>query len=161
MCTLPVGMAAAGAAIGAIGNISAGRAAAASASRNAAMYEQQAALQLEQAKYEIEREDRRYRRQAGNVQAQIASTGIDPRSFADVLADDNAESALAKKAIQWSADNAAAGLRFQADSQRIAGRDAQRASYFSAAGSIVGGFTNYYGMMARGVNARGGFARIE
>lgn len=158
MCTLPVGMAAAGAAIGAIGNISAGRAAAANASRNAALYEQQAALRMEQAQYEIGKQDRLYRRQAGNVQAQISASGIDPRSFSDVLADDAAENKLAKDAIAWSAQNDASQLRFQAQSQRIAGRDAVRASYFGAASSIVGGFTNYYGMQARGVRASSGFA---
>jgi hypothetical protein len=107
---------------------------------NAAALESSAAQRLEKAKYDVEQADRRYRRQAGSVEALIGTTGIGISSFLDVLSDDAAESALEKKAIKLGAQVEANNLRFQAEGQKRSASGAILEAGLGVAGAVVGGF---------------------
>lgn len=108
------------------------------ANRNAAQFDEQARLRLEKGKYDVENALNKYERTRGQAVANIGTTGIDPSSFGDVLADSLAESKMEVQAIKFGTRAEVMGLQFQANSQREQGRAAQIGSYFGAAGQVLG-----------------------
>lgn len=142
----------AAAAIGAGGALFGGASARRQADGEAALYRAQAAARLAKAEFDADTAHRKYRREAGQVQARGAGSGLDLGNFYDVMADDAMESALERAAIRWSAKTEASMLEYQAKSAIQKGKDAQTASYFKAAGAVVGAFAP----MASAAPAAGG-----
>lgn len=143
MCADPISLSfmAVSAGISAAGALSSGAAQASAHGGNAAMLESQARLRMEKADFDIAAAERRFRKNEGVVVARAASTGIDMRSFSDILADDASESALEREAIRWSAQNESNFLMFQSEAQRRQASDARTAGYFNAAAGVVNAFT--------------------
>lgn len=125
--------------VSAAGSIVSGMSKASTAKSNAAALESSAEQRLEKAKFDEDAAERRYRRQEGAVQALIGKTGVDAESFADVLADDHAESLLERKAIRYNAEVDANNLRFQASGQRVAAKNAMIEAAFGVATAVAGG----------------------
>lgn len=158
MCEPTTALFAAQAVIGATGAIKSGMSQASAHSANAAALEVQAANRRAKAAFDVEQEDRKYRRVSGERDARIGSTGIDSSSFSDIRADDAAESALEKAATMWSAENEAKSLEFQASGQRRAAKDAKTASFFNAASAVVGAASGYVKGQTLGVKTNSSFA---
>lgn len=139
-----------GTGISAAGSIAGGISANKTAKANAAALEEQARLRQEKGKYDIETQDRQFRRQQGKVLSAVGASGVSAASFLDILADDAAESALEKQAIKFGADADSSNLKRQASIQRQQGRAAMIGSIFSAAGSLASGYgkVTSYGMKA-------------
>ncbi len=138
--------------IGGAGAIFGGISAKQTGDANAALLQQQAALRTEKAKVDIEAADLRQRRAAGERDAKIGTTGIDARSFSDVLADDLATGALEKALIKYGGQVDANNLNYQAQLQKSKGNDALIGSFFSAAGSVLGGYGQAGLIAAKGVS---------
>lgn len=115
---------------------------------NARMLEEQAELRLEKAKFEIDARHRNYRRERGAARAKIASSGVDARSFYDVLLDDAAEAALERKALKWEAEQEAAYLRYQAWGERQEGKAALQGAKSSAEATYLNGISQGVQMAA-------------
>jgi len=137
MCEVTYGVMAAGAALGVAGNLKAGRDAATNARIDAAVYQSQATARMEKANFDISQADNKFRRFEGTRIAHAAGSGIDSQSFYDAFADDAAESSLEKHAIIYTAQHDVQYLGYQADSSLRRGDQAQDASYFGAASSVV------------------------
>lgn len=128
----------AGGLVSAAGTIWGGMESAKIANRNAAQYDEQARLRLEKGKYDVENALNKYERTRGQAFANIGTTGIDPKSFSDVLADSLAESSMEVQAIKFGTRAEVSGLQFQASSQREEAKAAKIGSYFGAAGQVLG-----------------------
>lgn len=127
------------------GSLAAGSAKDGAAKANASLLDEQAKSRLEKGKYDEEIARRQYGRALGTNLAKIAGSGVDARSFYDVLADDAMEAALQRKSIRYGANAEAKNLRFQAAGQRAEGRDARRASFIQAGTAVVEGAASLYG----------------
>lgn len=141
MCDIATGIMAVSAAMGAAGALHEGAAADAAGKGEAALYRAQAASRLQKAEYDAELSRRKYERSKGTVEARAAGEGVDMQNFYDILADDAEEAALERAAIRWSAQSESAMLEYQAGAAERRGKDAKTASYFKAAGAVVGAFS--------------------
>lgn len=126
--------------INAAGALYSGFSAAKNSETNAKALENQALNRVQKAKFDIERAETRFQRTQGTAIATGAATGVDIRSFSDVLADNAAEGALEKAAIQYGADRDIENLRFQAAGQRSNAKSQRIGAVFSAAGSFAGSY---------------------
>lgn len=131
----------ASAVIGAAGALKAGSSAKSQADGEAALYRAQAAARLAKAEFDADTAQRKFRRQEGQVQARAGGSGVTLESFYDVMNDDAAESSLERAAIRWSAQSEASMLEYQANAATRRGEDAKTASYYNAAGAVVGAFS--------------------
>ncbi len=137
MCMDPVSIALiAGTAATAGGQLYSGIAGNKAAKENASALEQQAELRKEKGEYDVAEATRRHVRDAGTKQAAAAATGIDVQSFADIFADDSAESALEVSAIRYGANADAYNIQRNAASTRTSGKNGMVASVFAAAGTV-------------------------
>ena len=133
----------AGSAVSAAGTLFGGISANKAAREAAAAMEMQAQLRIQQGEYDAEQERREYVRASGTTRANAAASGIDIQSFADVFADDAAESALAQKSIRWGAQRDAANIRAQASDTRTQGRNKLIGSIGAAVGSVFSSAGQY------------------
>ena len=141
MCMDPVSaVLIAGTAVSAAGTIYGGISSKKAADANAAQAEQQAALRRQQALVDIETADRNQRRVMGKTLAAIGTSGVDARSFLDVINDDLQEGALEKIKIKYGGENDAKNLQTGAANTRRAGKAALIGSVFSAAGTAAQGY---------------------
>ncbi len=120
---------------------------------NADALEGQAKARQEKAKYDIEQAERKFQRVQGTAINAAASTGIDMRSFYDVLTDNKSEAALEQAAIKWGADRDSANLKFQASAARTNG-------IFSAIGGALDAAGSFKKTAAMGVKYGGDFGSV-
>lgn len=126
--------------VAAVGSMATGMMRSSEAKANAAALEASAQQREETAKFQIERADVAYRREAGAVGAKIGTTGVDVTSFSSVLADDAKESALQKSAIQVGADVERNNLLFQASGQKMQAKSDIVSGIFGAATAAAKGY---------------------
>ena len=107
---------------------------------NAAALETQKQARDQKAAFDTEQAGRKFERTQGATRAGIATTGIDVRSFYDVLADNASESALERKAIRYSADVDTANIEYQASAQRAAASNAFPNAVLGVATAAVGAY---------------------
>ncbi len=136
MCD-PISVAVVGAGIGVAGSLKSGQAAKKAGKQTQASYERSAKDRLEKITFDLGRADRNYRQGVGESLANIGQSGISRTSFYDVLADGASEFAIEKKNITDTGNNEARQLREQGSLAYQSGKDAQTASYFSAAGKVA------------------------
>lgn len=142
MAALAVAATVASTVVSAAGSMAAANAQAAAAESDARMLEDQAKQRKLKAEYDVGIAERDYRRDKGSRTAQIAASGIDPRSFDDVLADDAAEAALERQAIRYSGANDAFQLQQQSNNKRAEAASAKQGGFYAAAGAVLGGFSS-------------------
>jgi len=130
----------AGTAISAAGTVLGGISSYQTGKANEKALNAQADARLEKGKYDTEQADIRFRREQGKVLAGIGTSGVDARSFLDVLTDDAAESSLEKQSIKFGATVDSNNLRYQGKVQRAQGKAALIGSIFSAAGTVASGY---------------------
>lgn len=140
MCEVATALAVGSAAVGAAGAMHGGRAAESQAESQAALFRAQAAARIQKGEFDAEMARRRWVRNEGTVVARAAGEGINMANFYDVLDDDAKEAALERAAIRYTAQSEAAMLEYQATDAVRRGKDAKTASYFQAAGAVVGAF---------------------
>jgi uncharacterized protein YajQ (UPF0234 family) len=107
---------------------------------NAASLNQQARNREEKAKFDIEQTTRDFTRKQGKTLAVIGGSGVDSRSFSDILADDIAEKNLAVAAIKTGAQADASNLRSQASAAKSQGMGAMIGGLFGAASAGAAGY---------------------
>lgn len=150
-----VGTAVVGGAVSAAGQLKAGAAEQRAGYENARALESQAADVREKAKFDIAQLKRNFERTQGTKITKIAGAGFNMATFADVLADDAAESYLERKAVKYNADIEAKNLESQARQQRRAGDNARSASYIGAAGSVISGVSSGISIKSKFSNTGG------
>jgi hypothetical protein len=106
---------------------------------NAAILRRQSDDRIRKSVMEADELDARFRRHLGRNIARAGVTGIDLRSFYDVLAADTTTAELEKMKIRWTGEQEAYYLRYQAANQVQMGRDAMFGGVLKAAGSVVTG----------------------
>jgi len=134
-----------GTAVSAVGTIAAGSAQKASSEFQAKQLEQQAAeekaaSQREAAKVRKERDFILSRQQAV---ASASNLGALDETVQDLAGDVAQEGALQEGMVRYGGDERAKGRRAQAAAARMEGKAAQTGSYFSAAGTILGGMGSF------------------
>lgn len=153
--------------VGAVGAIAQGSSAAQTSSTNAAIHQynaqvlrQNAEIKRQKAEFDVGTSDREFKRVQGKSEAAIGASGIDARSFFDVLADDAAEHALERKTIRLNAEidaynleTQAQGQEVQAEVERRAAASAKKSSFLNVASAIVGGFGR--SQQIAGIRAKG------
>lgn len=138
-----------------IGGLAQGRAAQRAANEQAAQLDYQAAVDQDNAQAQAEQIRRQGRSDRGTTLSRIAASGIKigEGSALDaerrVMEDSEVDASLAI----LNGDRAARSARAQAESTRRAGRDARRASYLAAAGTLLN--AGAQGMRASGGSLRG------
>ena len=136
----------AGAAVQAIGAIQQGNAAKAAADYNASMLERNAEIERSQANQREEAKRREARGLLGKQAAAFAQSGggLDG-SAADVMKQSATYAELDALTLRYEGDMRARGFENEARMERFAGKQARKAGYFKAAGSILSGAGAYYG----------------
>jgi hypothetical protein len=151
MCFDPISMAmmatVVSGAVSAVGSFVQASNAASVANANAKALERQAALRQEKAKFDADQATREYQRLRGRQEALAGKSGLDAGTFADLFADSAMESALEVAQIKWTADRESENLQFQADSQRAQGQMAKVGGFLEGVGTIVGTGAKLYGQM--------------
>jgi len=123
------------------GQISSGINAKNAADTNAAMLKVRAGQVEEKAKYDIDQLRRTFERDQGTKISKIAGSGLNLATFSDILADDELESFLERKAVRVGADIEKQDLRNQARAVKAEGRNARTSAFISAAATgVKGGF---------------------
>lgn len=136
----------AGTAINALGAIQQGNSARRAADYNAAMAEQNAAVELQQAGQREEAKRREARMILGSQRAAFAQSGGGMGgSAADVMQQSAINAELDALTLRYEGVLRARGLQAEAASERFAGKQAQRQGYMQAAGSILSGAGSYMG----------------
>src|SRR5690348_8426391 len=133
----------AGGLVSAAGTVIGGFQSAKIAERNAKQYDEQARLRLEKGKYDVENALNKYERTRGQAFANIGTTGLDPSSFSDVLADSLAESKMEVEAIKFGTRAEVMGLQFQATSKREEAGAARFGGIFGGIGQALGAAGKY------------------
>jgi len=137
----PLMIAAAG--IQAIGAIQQGSAAKAAGDYNAAIAQQNAQFAREDAALQMQQQDRENRMLLGANIAAAGASGIKAGgSVLDVLGDAARQGELARQNIFRQGEMKAAGYQNTARLDQMQGDAAQKASYFQAAGDLLGGGAN-------------------
>lgn len=135
--SIGIGLAVTGGVVGAGGQLMAGVEAQKTSNANAKALYDRAADVDEKAKYDIDQLKRNFTRKHGSNVARIASADLNVATFGDVMADDALESFLERKAVRYSADTEIRDLNRQAKAEIRAGKNARKASYFDAAGTLI------------------------
>lgn len=131
-------------AVQAIGAVSKGNAAKAAAGYNAALMDQEAAAERQQASAREEQGRRQAAQVLGAQRAAFAQSGGGMGgSAADVMRQSSINAELDALTMRYEGELRARGLESQAAAERFAGKQAQRAGYFEAAGTILGGAAKY------------------
>lgn len=134
------------AAVSAIGSLQAGQASKDASEQNAQYAEQNAAISRDKANFDATLQARESGQLLGKARAQIAKSGVAySGSPIDVMADSAAQAELDNLAIRYGGELAARGYLNQADISRREGKQAQTASYFGAATSLLKGASAAYG----------------
>lgn len=139
-------LSAVGTGIGVLGTIQQGREAKAQAEYQAKVQEQQADEAYASAQRDAAEKYRKGQIMLGDQRAAIAGSGgdlTDP-SVLDIMGDTAAEIDLAARTDIYRGDQQARGYNDAAINSRITGKNAQRASYLSAAGTLFSGVSNMY-----------------
>jgi hypothetical protein len=136
----------AGTAVQAIGAIQQGNAAKAAADYNASMLDRNAEIERSQANQREEAKRREVRQVLGQQRAAFAQSGGGMEgSAADVMQQSAINAELDALTLRYEGDIRARGMESEARMERFAGKQAQKAGYFKAAGSILSGAGAYYG----------------
>ena len=131
-------------AVKALGAIQQGNAAKGAANYNAGILEQNAANERQQAGAREDAQRRRAAMVLGTQRAAFAQSGGGMGgSAADVMEQSAINAELDALTLRYEGDLRARGMQAEATSERFAGKQAQRAGYFQAAGSILGGIGDY------------------
>lgn len=136
-----IGVTAAGAGLSAYGQIKSGNAAKKIGEYNASVYEQQATDALSRGAEDEQKFRQGVKMLIGSQKAGFAGQGIDVTqgSAFDVQADAAFLGELDALTIRTNAQREAAGYRAQAKISRMTGQQAQTASRFGAASTVLGG----------------------
>lgn len=128
----------------AIGAIQQGNSAQAAANYNAAILDQNATVERQQAGAREDAKRREARMILGSQRAAFAQSGGGMGgSAADVMQESAINAELDALTLRYEGDLRARGMNAEAAGERFAGAQAQRQGYFSAAGSILGGAARY------------------
>lgn len=139
----------AGTAMQAIGAIQQGNAARGAANYNAAMLDQNAATERQQAGAREDAQRRRAAQVLGSQRAAFAQSGGGMGgSAADVMQQSAINAELDALTLRYEGDLRARGMESQAVGERFAGKQAQRQGYMQAVGSILGGVGQYQSYQA-------------
>lgn len=134
----------AGTAMSAIGSMQQGQAAKAAAGYNAAMMEQNATVERQQAGAREDAQRRQARQVLGAQRAAFAQSGGGMGgSAADVMGQSAMNAELDALTLRYEGDLRARGMESQAASERYSGRSSAMAGYMGAAGSILSGAARY------------------
>ncbi len=137
-------LSAASTAMSAIGAISQANSAKGAAEYNAAIMEQNAATERQQAGQREDAQRREARMVMGEQRAAYSQAGVGlAGSAADVMQQSAATAELDALTLRYEGDLRARGLMAQAVGERAAGRSARNAGYLSAAGTVLGGVGGY------------------
>lgn len=153
-----------GTAVSTLGTIQAGREAKAQADYQAKVQEMQADESVASSQRDAAEKYRQGRLIASQQRAAIAGSGgdlTDP-SVIDIMADTDFETDLAARTDIYRGEQQARGLNDAAVNSRISGKNAQKASYISAAGNLFSGVSNMYsrfGQQARTTATASGSTR--
>jgi hypothetical protein len=138
---VPLMIASAG--IQAFGAIKQGQAAKAAGDYNAAIAEQSAQFARQDAALQMQQQDRENRMLLGHNIAAAGASGIKASgSVLDVLGDAAQQGELQRQNIFRQGEMKAAGYQNTANLDRMQGDAAQQASYYQAAGALLGGGAN-------------------
>lgn len=140
MCIDPVSLTLISAGASAAGSLFSGFSSYQNGKANAAALEVQAKNREEKAKFDVERADNKFQRVQGTARNVAAASGIDVKSFYDVLADNAAESALEKEAIRYGAELDVSNLKSQAAASRKNGTAALVGGAIGAVSAVAGGY---------------------
>lgn len=135
-----------GTAVSTLGTIQAGREAKAQADYQAKVQEAQADEAYASSQRDAAEKYRKGRIMLGDQRAAVAASGgdlTDP-SVIDIMGDTEAEIDLAARTDIYKGDQQARGYNDAAINSRISGKNAQKASYISAAGSLFSGISSMY-----------------
>lgn len=131
----------------AAGALMQGQAARNSAEYNATMMDQAATVERQQTSAREDAQRRQARMVLGQQRAALAQSGGGMGgSAADIMQQSAMNAELDALTLRYEGELRARGLNAQAEGERYMGRQAQRASYFSAAGSILSGAGKIAGM---------------
>ena len=137
---VPVALMVAGAVMSAVSSIQQGQAAKAAAQHNADMMRMRAQASRQQAQFNAEQQQRQAHKQIGAMAAGYGASGITLEgSPLDVLEESASAAERDKQAILYRGELAAWGYGNEATLDEFSGANAQRAGYFGAASSILGG----------------------
>lgn len=118
---------------------------------NAKMAAQQGDIERQQAAAREEAQRRQADRVLGSQRAALAQSGGGMGGSAlGVMKQSAAEAELDALMIRYEGDIRARGFDAQAEQERFAARNAKKAGYWQAAGTILGGGANYAGAKANG-----------
>lgn len=131
----------------AIGAIQQGTAAKNAGDFNAAILNQNAVTERQMAGEREEAQRRTARRVLGSQRAALAQSGIGlDGSAADVMQQSAANAELDALTTRYEGELRSRGMETQARLERYQGKAAKKASYFEAAGSILSGSGQAYGL---------------
>lgn len=134
----------AGTAMQVIGQLQQGKAAAAVGDRNAAMLEQNAAIERQQAGAREVAKRREAAQILGQQRAALAQSGGGMGgSAADIMEQSTINSELDALTLRYEGEMRARGLQQEASMERYAGAQAKSQSRMAAVGSILSGAANY------------------
>lgn len=134
----------AGTAMQAIGAIQQGNAAKSAADYNAAIAEQNATVERQQAGAREDAKRREVRQILGQQRAAFAQSGGGMGgSAADVMHQSSVNGELDALTLRYEGDLRARGLEAGATQERFAGKQAQTQGYMQAVGTILGGASRY------------------
>lgn len=135
-----------GTAVSTLGTIQAGREAKAEADYAAKQQEMQADEATASSQRDAAEKYRKGRIMLGDQRAALAASGgdlTDP-SVIDIMGDTEAEVDLAARTDIYRGEQQARGYNDAAINSRISGKNAQKASYISAAGNLFSGMSSMY-----------------
>jgi hypothetical protein len=130
-----------GAGVGALGTLAAGRSAREAGNWQAQEHERAAMAERAGAQREAEQVSRRADLAQSRLQTVAAASGFsatDPTAL-NLTEEIGSHGDLQARTVRYGGEDRATGLRGQADMARYSGKAAQTASYFRAAGTILGG----------------------
>lgn len=136
-------------AVGVTSAIMQGEAAEDAAKYNAAVAENDARAAAEQSQYEAQRIRERNRRILATQRASQASSGLAlTGSFEDVQLDSAIQGEMDALAAIYTGQINAGSAEARAQLARLEGRNAKRAGYMKAGGTLIGGASSAYGIGA-------------
>lgn len=138
--------------VGAYGSLEKGKADKAAAKYNAAVARQNATLARQQAERDAQQVRVQGQKFLGDIQTSYAASGVTMEGSAyDVMAESAANIKMDEMNVKYQGELQANQLNAQARMDEWAGRVAQRGSYISAAGSLLGGASDYarYSQLSR------------
>lgn len=129
-----------------LGQLQAGFGAHEASRYQARMLSQAARVEQQQAGAREEAQRRMARRVLGSQRAAFGQAGTGTGgSAADVMAQSARDAELDALTIRYEGDLRARGMMAEAEGQRYAGRQARRAGYFQATGTLLGAAGDYAG----------------